>query len=136
MAHLFTHSHTLNHPKTVCRFGGPVVAAVVQFSLFQSFWYFLLCTILGEGVLSWLFVGYGVASWNHSFCQRLRCLGVALCLWLGDNGVALSMVKRAHQHYCNTFVAVRSYNCDLYEFYMFVSTCTTHVYAPYCTCSS
>jgi hypothetical protein len=48
-------------------------------------------------VLSWLSVGYGVASWNHSFCQRLRCSGVALCLWLGDNGVALSMVKRA-QH--------------------------------------
>jgi hypothetical protein len=52
-------------------------------------------------VLSWLSVGSGVASWNHSFCQRLRCSGVALCLWLGDNGVALSMVKRAHQHYSN-----------------------------------
>jgi hypothetical protein len=28
---------------------------------------------------------------------------VALCLWLGDNGVALSMVKRAHQHYSNNY---------------------------------
>jgi hypothetical protein len=56
-----------------------------------------LCTTLGKGALSWLSVGYGVASWNHSFCQSLRCSGVALCLWLGDNGVALSMVKQA-QH--------------------------------------
>jgi hypothetical protein len=44
-------------------------------------------------VISWLSVGYGVASWSHSFYQRLRCLVVALCLWLGDNGVAFSMVK-------------------------------------------
>jgi hypothetical protein len=22
---------------------------------------------------------------NHSLCQRLKCLGVAACLWLGDN---------------------------------------------------
>jgi len=42
-----------------------------------------------------LSVGFSEASQNHSFCQRLRCLGVDLCLWLGDNGVALSMVKRA-----------------------------------------
>jgi hypothetical protein len=53
-------------------------------------------------VVSWLSIVYGVASWNHYFCQRLRCSWVALCLWLGNNGVALSMVKRAHQHYSNT----------------------------------
>jgi hypothetical protein len=46
-------------------------------------------------VFSWLFVGSSVASWNNSFCQRLRCSKVGLCLWLGDNGVALFMVKRA-----------------------------------------
>jgi hypothetical protein len=44
-------------------------------------------------VLSLLSIGYGVASWNHYLCQRLRCSGEALCLWFGDNGVALTMVK-------------------------------------------
>jgi hypothetical protein len=82
----------------MCKFGGgETTVAIIQFSLFESFWYFVLCTTLGEGALSWLSIGYGMASWNHSFCQRLRCSGVDLCLWLGDNGVALSMVKRAHQ---------------------------------------
>ena len=52
-------------------------------------------------MFSWLSIGSGVAFWNHSFCQRLRCSGLALCLWLGDNGVALSKVKRARQHYSN-----------------------------------
>jgi hypothetical protein len=78
----------------MCKFGGgETTTVVVQFSLFQYFWYFLLCATLGEGVFSWLSVGYGVASWNHSFYKRLRCSGVALCLWLGDNGVELSMIK-------------------------------------------
>jgi hypothetical protein len=42
-----------------------------------------------------LSVGSSVASWNHSIYQRLWCSGVAAFLWLGDNGVALSMVKQA-----------------------------------------
>ena len=33
-----------------------------NFVFFQSFWYFLLCTTLGEDALSWLYVGYDVAS--------------------------------------------------------------------------
>jgi hypothetical protein len=86
----------------VRKFGGAEAATIVWFYLVQYFWYFLLCATLGESALSWLSVGSGVASWNHSFCQRLRCLGVDLCLCLGDNGVAMSMVKRAHQHYSNT----------------------------------
>jgi len=45
-----------------------------------------------------LFVGSSEASSNHSFCQRLRRSGVALCLWLGDNGVEFSMLKQA-QYY-------------------------------------
>ena len=80
------------------KFGGGRVA-VVQFYLVQSFWYFLLCTTLGEFALSWSSIGSSVASQNHSLCQILRCSGVDLCLWMGDNGVALSMVKRAHLHY-------------------------------------
>jgi hypothetical protein len=44
-----------------------------------------------------LSVGSSEASRNHSFCQRLRCSRVALCLWLGSNGVAFILVKRA-QH--------------------------------------
>jgi hypothetical protein len=48
-------------------------------------------------VLSWLFVGYSVASWNHYFCERLRSLEVYFFLWLGENGVAFSMLKQA-QH--------------------------------------
>jgi hypothetical protein len=55
-----------------------------------------------EKVCSLLVIcGYDVASWNHSFYQRLRCSGEDLCLWMGENGVALSMVKRAHVHYSN-----------------------------------
>jgi hypothetical protein len=60
-------------------------------------------------MLSWLFVGYGVASWNHSFFQRLRCSGLALCLWLGDIGVELSMVKGAHLQYSNRLWAYTTF---------------------------
>jgi hypothetical protein len=74
------------------------------FLLFSLSGTFFLCASLGEGALSWLSIGYGVASWNHSFYQRLRCSGVVLCLWLGDNGVAFFMVKRAHQHYSNNVI--------------------------------
>jgi hypothetical protein len=42
--------------------GGETTDAIVQFSLLQSFRFFLLCTILGEGSLSWSSVGSGVAS--------------------------------------------------------------------------
>jgi hypothetical protein len=77
LAHLFTHSLSLTKPETMRKFGGGATSAVVvRFSLVQYFWYFLLCTTLGEGALSWSFVGSGMASQNHSFCQRLRCLGV------------------------------------------------------------
>jgi hypothetical protein len=90
----------------MCKFGGgATTTAVVWFYLVQSFWYFLLCVTLGESALSWLSIGFGVASWNHSFFQRLRCSGAALCLCLGDNGVALSMVKRAHEHYSNKYTS-------------------------------
>jgi hypothetical protein len=61
----------------MCKFGGGGAVVVVRFSLVQSFWYFLLCATLGEGALSWSSVGSGVASRNYSFCQRLRCSGVA-----------------------------------------------------------
>ena len=62
-------------PKIVCKFGGgATTTAIVHFSFFQSFWYFLLCATLGEGALSWLSVGYGVASRNHYFFHKVKVL--------------------------------------------------------------
>jgi hypothetical protein len=47
----------------MCKFGGGATAtAVVQFSPFQYFWYFLLFATLGEGEFSWLSIGSSVDS--------------------------------------------------------------------------
>jgi hypothetical protein len=91
---IFPLTHALSVTlKTMRKFGGGgATTAAVQFSIFWYFWYFILCTTLGQDALSWLFFGYDMASWNHSLCQRLRYSWVALCLWLGDNDVAFSMV--------------------------------------------
>ena len=93
MAHLFTHSHSGNQKQCASLEEEEQQLQLYSFILF-SFSGTLLCATLGESALSWLSVGYGVASWNHSFYQRLRFSGEALCLWLGENGVALSMVKQ------------------------------------------
>jgi hypothetical protein len=48
---------------------------------------------LEKGALPWL----ATRLLPELFClSRLRCSGVALCLWLGDNIAILSTVKRAH----------------------------------------
>jgi hypothetical protein len=66
---------------------------------------YLSCVLPLEKVHSLLVIfGFDVASRNHSFYQRLRCSGEALCLWMGDNGATLSMVKRAHLHYSNIYI--------------------------------
>jgi hypothetical protein len=76
------------------KFGGrEITSAIVRFYLIYYFRYFLLCATLGEGELYWSCIGSSVAYRNHSFYQRLRFLGVDLCLWMGNNGVVLSMVK-------------------------------------------
>jgi hypothetical protein len=49
---------------------------------------------------------------------------VALCLWLGNYGVALSMGKRAHQHYSNR------------DDFSFWSLLILHYYSPWADFSS
>jgi hypothetical protein len=42
--------------------------------------------------ISWLSVGFGILL-KLFYLSRLWCLGVAACLWLGDNIEILSMEK-------------------------------------------
>jgi hypothetical protein len=51
---------------------------------------------LERGTLPWLAIGSRVCFQKLFYLSRLRCSGVALCLWLGDNIAILSTVKRAH----------------------------------------
>jgi hypothetical protein len=51
------------------------------------------CATFGERyAISWISVGSGTAP-KLFYLSRLWCSGVAVCLWLGDNIVILSMVK-------------------------------------------
>jgi hypothetical protein len=62
------------------------------------FWDFLSCALsLEKDALSLLSVGPSVASRIILSVKRLWCSRVAACLWLSDNIVIFSMVKRAHQ---------------------------------------
>jgi hypothetical protein len=45
--------------------------------------------------ISWLSIGFGIAS-IIILSVKVTVLGVAMCLWLGDNIEILSMVERAH----------------------------------------
>jgi hypothetical protein len=67
--------------------------AVVTWSLVYGLDFLLGALALERGTLPWLAIGSSVCFQNYSSLSRLRCSGVALCLWLGDNIVILSMVK-------------------------------------------
>jgi hypothetical protein len=58
---------------------------------FSARLFFLGALALEKGELLWL--GNGLDCFQNYCLSRLRCSGVALCLWLGDNIAILSMVK-------------------------------------------
>jgi hypothetical protein len=57
-------------------------------------WLFLIGALaLEKGALLWLAIGLLLELF---YLSRLKCSGVALCLWLGDNISILSTMKQTH----------------------------------------